>query len=121
MPTSVRFLTIYVGATLVALLVLMLWPHNSEKLLVIVPAARAEGTPASQLTDAQYFSITANSDVRLLSKVGRTGYVIAVPGGEGNAIVEQLYRKGAFLVLNAANLESCGGTSASTGFRSNKL
>lgn len=117
MPSSVRFLTIYVGATFMALLTLMLWPHNTDKLLVFVPAAHAEGASASAIRDAAFYSITASSDVRLLSKVGRNGYVITVPGGEGNAVVEQLYRNGAFLVLNAANLESCGSTQKRTAFR----
>lgn len=119
MPSPVRFLTMYVGATFIALLTLMLWPHNTDKLLVFVPAAHAEGAPASATRDATFYSVTAGSDVRLLGKVSRNGYVITVPGGEGNAVVEQLYRNGAFLVLNAANLEGCGSSHKRTAFRRN--
>lgn len=120
MSSSIRTLSTYVVATFVALLALTLWPHNTDKLLVFVPAASADGVSASATQDAQYFSITADSDVRLLSKIGRSGYVIAVPDRGGNAVVKQLYRNGAFLVLNAANLDGCGGTENGSAFRRNQ-
>lgn len=121
MSSPLRVLSVYVGAAFFALLALVLWPHNSNKLLVFMPAVDAQGEPASATVDAPYFSITANINVRLLNKVGRNGYVITVPLGEGNAVVEQLYRNGAFLVLNAANLDGCAGTQDRTAFRRNPI
>lgn len=120
MSTPIRVLTLYVGATMLALLALSLWPHNTDRLLVIVPHEHADTAPVSNNPDASFFSITADSEVRLLSKISRNAYVITVPIREGNAVVDQLYRNGAFLVLNAANLDGCGGTQEDTAFRRNQ-
>lgn len=121
MPASIRFLGLYVCASFLVLAVLMLWPHNTDKLLVFVPSAPAVGASASFSQDAQFFSVTANSNARLLNKVGRHGFVIAVPDEEGGTIVEQLYQNGAFLVLNAANLDGCGEPDTTVAFRRDRI
>ncbi len=121
----------YVSAAFLALLVLSLWPHNTSRLLVFVAPAQMpfdQGLESDQLSsvdagpaDATFYAVAANTQTRLLTKVGANGYVIAVPRGAGGAVVQQLYRNGAFLVLNAANLGGCGETGDQAVFRSTPL
>lgn len=88
---------------------LSVWPHNADKLLVILPyQVSSTETLGSQGVDQTIFDILSGTDITLVDQLSDLSFVVAVPENADNSIVEQLYQNGAFLVLNAAGFAGCG-------------
>ena len=87
---------LYVGLVFSALIAILLVPNSSEELMVITPA---------ESTGTTIFGVLSGTEARLISKVSDHRYIIE---NTGNELVSQLYKNGAFLVLNAAPIYGCG-------------
>lgn len=119
MNSSLKFVICYSGVSLFALVLLALWPFNAERLLVIVPAASAGDGAIVQNQDQQIFGMLSGTKAQLLEKITANSFVVIAPSGDGAALIDTLYEKGAFLVLNAAGLTGCGEPAAPQSFRRN--
>ncbi len=132
MTSELKTLTWYCCASIGMLLVLALWPFDSEKLLVVMPVAsasapdthvvigpqtedRAAGIKAT--SDQAVFSLLSGTNAQVLTKLGDQSFIVTASGADTSNIIKQLYQNGAFLVLNAAGLGGCGNTESATSFR----
>lgn len=119
MSKNFKIVSVYCASVFLALLALIFWPANTDRLLVVVPGVDASQNSRFAQSAHQYiFAALANTDARVVGQVGDQSFIVATTPDMAAGLAKILYENGAYIVVNAQGDFGCSGKALSPSFRS---
>jgi hypothetical protein len=118
MVSAPKIVTAYCAVIFSALLLLLFWPANTDRLLVIVSANIKSDVPLLGLGgDQRLYAALDGIDARVVEQVNNHSFIIAIASEKSGEIASQLMSNGAVLVVNAKGDFGCSGSLERPSFR----